>query len=155
MGVLAQELSNDPDFLIESQPSHVNDQDEKEKFSTSKFCLFLQGDITILGIGKALQYGCVPVVITNSLIPLDMPFMDVLKWMDFALFLDTTRAKELKNILEDTCREEKYRRMRALGMVASGHFLWNLQNPEPYDAFHTVLYQLWTRRHTIRYARRE
>lgn len=39
-------------------------------------------------------------------------------------------------------------------VVASKHFVWN-EKPQPYDAFHMVMYQLWLRRHTIRYAERE
>ncbi|GFY83591.1 hypothetical protein Acr_03g0003650 [Actinidia rufa] len=50
--------------------------------------------------------------------------------------------------------EERYERMRRLGIAAAQHFVWNA-TPQPLDAFHMVMYQLWLRRHAIRYALRE
>lgn len=42
--------------------------------------------------------------------------------------------------------------MDVLSVDASKHFQWN-QPPLPFDAFNTIMYQLWLRRHTVRYVR--
>ncbi|KAJ4982020.1 hypothetical protein NE237_032857 [Protea cynaroides] len=140
------ELRDNPEFLIESEPSDWNDY--AEKLSSSKFCLFLyNGDV--FGIGTAFRFGCVPLVITDRPMP-DLPFSDVLRWSEMAVFVGIGGGvAELKSALGRACGD-RYERMRELGMQASRHFVWNTY-PQPYDAFHMVLYQLWLSRHTIRY----
>nr|KYP40432.1 hypothetical protein KK1_038242 [Cajanus cajan] len=78
-----------------------------------------------------------------------MPFMDVLRWGEMAVFVRSERGVE--RVLGDTWRE-RHGRMRELGVGASRHLQWN-RPPLPFDAFNTVMYQLWLRRHTVRYAR--
>lgn len=144
------ELVNDPNFLIESEPS--DQLTYTMRLATSKFCLFEYGG-DVSGIGEALSFGCVPVVITDRPIQ-DLPFMDVLRWQEIVVFVNNNGgAKELKLVLGDTDTwGERYEQMKGLGVKASQHFVWN-ELPQPLDLFHTVMYQLWLRRHTIRYAR--
>ncbi|EEF38159.1 conserved hypothetical protein [Ricinus communis] len=142
-----EELRGDLEVLIESQPS-----DEKTR---SEFCLFDYA-ANISGIGEALSSGCVPLVITERPIQ-DLPLMDVLRWQEIAVIVGSSDDgfKWVKRVLNGTCsRGDTCERMRRLGAGASQHLVWN-ETPEPYDAFHMVMYQLWLRRHTIRYARRE
>ncbi|KAE8671948.1 Integral membrane Yip1 family protein [Hibiscus syriacus] len=81
-------------------------------------------------------------------------FDDLLKWQRIAVFVGTSGgAKEIKRVLGRVVVEE-YEDMMESAAVASKHFVWN-QTPQPFDAFHMVMYQLWLRRHTIRYAERE
>ncbi|KAF5194592.1 Exostosin-like [Thalictrum thalictroides] len=146
-----EELRNDPDFITDAEPL------DYDWLSHSKFCLFFFTDtfVSISGIGKALRYGCVPVVITDRAI-VNLPFVDVLKWTEIAVFVDIKAGlKNLKDVLGSRCAEDKYEKMREFGMEASTHFAWNFFTPHPSDAFYTVLYQLWLRRHTIRYTSRE
>lgn len=150
-------LRRDPEFLIESQP--LDDGDVAEKISRSRFCLFFYGLGREMKVGEALRGGCVPVVISDSPI-LDLPFGDVLRWTEIAVFVGMGGGgEELKRVLRRTCGE-RYDRMRELGKKASVHFEWDWDGSMTkrygygYDAFHTVLYQLWIRRHTIRYSRR-
>lgn len=147
---LVNDLSGDPEFVI---GSNASDQlTHMVRLASSKFCLFFYA-VDVSGIGDALRFGCVPVVITEGPIQ-DLPFLDVIRWSEIAVFVGTGGgAKELKHVLERTCKDG-YERMRGLGMKSSQHWVWN-ESPQPYDAFHTVLFQLWSRRHAIRYARRE
>ncbi|KAI4299513.1 hypothetical protein L6164_032967 [Bauhinia variegata] len=147
---LVNGLVNDPEFLIESEPSDMSTY--AERLAGSKFCLFEYGNGDASWIGHALRFGCVPVVIADAPVN-DLPFMDVLRWQEMAVFVRSRGVEELKHVLRMTWRE-RYEHMRGLGVVASKHFVWN-ESPWPFDSFNTVMYQLWLRRHTIRYRRVE
>jgi hypothetical protein len=146
---LVNELVNDPDFLIESEPS--DQLIYTERLASSKFCLFEYGG-DVSGIGEALRFGCVPAVITDRPIQ-DLPFLDVLRWQEIAVFVPVGGVKELKRVLGRTYGD-RHQQMSKLGVKASQHFVWN-EVPQPLDSFHTLMYQLYLRRHTIRYPRRE
>ncbi|KAK2968554.1 hypothetical protein RJ640_009399 [Escallonia rubra] len=144
---IVNELINDPDFVIGSQPS-----DGLGEMGNSKFCLFVYGG-EVTWIGEAMAAGCVPAVVADRPIQ-DLPLMDVLRWTEIAVFVGTRGgARGLKEVLRGV-GEERYERMKGLGAEASRHLAWNAA-PQPHDAFHMVMYQLWLRRHTIRYTRRE
>ncbi|GLT93041.1 hypothetical protein SLE2022_108470 [Rubroshorea leprosula] len=147
---LVEELLADPEIFVESEPS--DQLTYESRLAGSKFCLFEYGpDIT--AIGEAMSYGCVPVVITGRPIQ-DLPLMDVLSWQGIAVFVGTGGgARELKRELGRVV-VDGYDEMRESAVAASKHFVWN-DTPQPFDAFHMVMYQLWLRRHTIRYAERE
>lgn len=146
---LVHELQKDSEFLVESGPS-----DHVDRVKDSKFCLFLYNG-GVSWMAEALAFGCVPVFLVDRSIQ-DLPFMDVLQWSQMALLVrSNVGAKGLKTILNGL-GEERYLLMRELGMAASKHLVWNAEpQPQNADAFHMVMYQLWLRRHTIRYARRE
>ncbi|XP_022893898.1 probable glycosyltransferase At5g25310 [Olea europaea var. sylvestris] len=145
----AEELKKDADFLVDIERDSL---DQVGNIKTSKFCLlFYGGDVAWMV--EAMALGCVPVVIVDRPIQ-DLPLMDVLRWSDLSLLLSTRGgAKRLKEVL-NSVSEEKYGGMKRMASAASEHLVWN-EEPQPLDAFHMVIYQLWLRRHTIRYARRE
>ncbi|KAD7480124.1 hypothetical protein E3N88_03318 [Mikania micrantha] len=64
---------------------------------------------------------------------------------------DLTLPPGLKRVL-DGIEKSEYERMMESGVAATQHLGWNAE-PQAHDAFHMVVYQLWLRRHTIRYAR--
>ncbi|KAF7831028.1 putative glycosyltransferase [Senna tora] len=148
---LVAELVNDAEFLIETEPS--DGVTYGERLSSSKFCLFEYWN-DVSWIGEALRFGCVPVVIADRPVN-DLPFMDVLRWQEMAVFLRSGGGvRELKHVLNDDTWRDRHEYVRGLGVAASRHFLWD-EESQPFDAFNTVMYQLWLRRHTIRYARAE
>uniref|UniRef100_A0A6M2ERK8 Exostosin GT47 domain-containing protein n=1 Tax=Populus davidiana TaxID=266767 RepID=A0A6M2ERK8_9ROSI len=148
---LANELRNDSDFLMESEPS--NEMTLVERLGSSMFCLFEDG-ADISGIGEALRFGCVPVMVTDRPMQ-DLPLMDVLSWQKIAVFVGSGGGvEEVKRVLDRTCKDDECEGTRRLGVAASQHFGWD-EIPQPYDSFYMVIYQLWLRRHTIRYPRRE
>ncbi|KAM7277015.1 hypothetical protein ACFE04_018881 [Oxalis oulophora] len=150
---LVNELTKNREFIVESQPS--DPLTYEEMLGNSKFCLFEYSNNAsgIFRIGEALRFGCVPVVITDRPIN-DLPLMDLLRWQDIAVFLGSTQGgvnvEAIRQVLTRTWEDGSYDEMRRLGVVAGQHLLWN-DSPQPYDAFHMVMYQLWRRRHVIRY----
>ncbi|KAI9078326.1 hypothetical protein K1719_039702 [Acacia pycnantha] len=147
---LIDELVNHREFCVETESS--DETTFAERLSSSKFCLFEYGN-DVSWIGEALRFGCVPVVIADRPVN-DLPFVDVLRWQEMAVFLRSERGLgELKHVLNNTWRD-RGERMKRSGAGASKHFVWN-EKPEPFDSFNTVMYQLWLRRHTVRYARAE
>ncbi|CAO2817138.1 unnamed protein product [Amaranthus hypochondriacus] len=151
---LINALRDDFDFLIESKPS--NEGEYLESVKGSYFCLFIyngsNGEGLMKGLTIALAHSCVPVVITDRPIQ-DLPLMDLIKWSEIALFIGSNMSvDEFKSALTDTRENGAYRKMKRLGVEAVHHFLWNESSPQPYDAFHMLMYQLWIRRHAIKYA---
>lgn len=141
------EMIDDQDFLIESEPS-----DHKSNVDTSKYCIFIYNS-DMNWFVEAIASKCVPVIITDRPIQ-DLPLMDVLRWSEIAVVISTRGGVKGMKLLLSEISEDEYERMKKSGVVASRNLVWNAV-PEPYDAFYMVMYQLWLRRHTIRYTRRE
>lgn len=146
-GSFIDEMIDDQDFLIESEPS-----DHKSNINSSKYCIFIYNSDMDWFV-EAIASGCVPVIITDRPIQ-DLPLMDVIRWSEITVVISTRGGVKGMKLLLSEINEDKYGRMKESGMVASRNLVWNAE-PEPYDAFYMVMYQLWLRRHTIRYTRRE
>ncbi|KAI3793308.1 hypothetical protein L1987_35925 [Smallanthus sonchifolius] len=145
---LISEINDHPDFKVEHELANTK---VKLKFTkSSRFCLFVYGsDMTWMVEAMALR--CVPVVITDRPIQ-DLPLMDVIDWSEMAVFVSSRGgAKGLKRVL-DGMEKSRYERMMESGVAGAQHLGWNAE-AQAHDAFHMVVYQLWLRRHTIRYAR--
>lgn len=146
---LVNELKSDPDFVVEETREQF---DSSRRVGASKFCLFLyHGEVA--GIVEAMAAGCVPVVIVDRPVQ-DLPLMDVLRWSDLALVVAVPRrgVGRLKQILSEVS-EEKIAEMGELVTAASKHLVWN-EEAQAMNAFNMMIYQLWLRRHAVRYARR-
>lgn len=145
---LVEELRLDSEFVVESEPL-----DYVGRAKSSKFCLFFYQAESVVSMTEAMAAGCVPVMIVDRPVQ-DFPLMDVLRWSEMTMLIGNRRgAQRLKAILRGVA-ENQYERMRELCVTAAHHMVWNAE-PQPYDAFHMVIYQLWMRRHTIRYTKRE
>ncbi|XP_024366829.1 probable glycosyltransferase At5g11130 [Physcomitrium patens] len=117
-----------------------------EALLTTKFCLHAKGfEVNTARLGDAMYYGCVPVVIANYY---DLPFQDILDWTKFSIVVSSLDIPLLKKTLE-AVTDEQYAELHRQVLLARKHFQWHAP-PEEYDAFHTVMYELWKRRHIVR-----
>jgi hypothetical protein len=142
----------DSAFDVESGPT-LDPAATYKKLGRSRFCVVFSPHVTF-NIVDCLRFGCVPVLVMmgNSSVFHVLPFQNILNWNEFSVLLDIKDVPDLKHLLTNI-PEKKYGRMQYLGHQASKHMEWNTP-PLAYDAFHMTLYELWLRRHTIRYTRR-
>ncbi|XP_027338100.1 probable glycosyltransferase At5g03795 [Abrus precatorius] len=117
-----------------------------EKLYKSKFCLCPQGPVGSSRIADSIYYGCVPVIMSNYY---DLPFNDILDWRKFSVILKETDVYLLKDILSSISEKHLMTLNQNLVKIQK-HFKWNTP-PVRLDAFHMVMYELWLRRHLIRY----
>lgn len=143
--LIPQEWTSDSDFVIESDSNlaavlipHL---------ASSKFCVSL----SMRNVVDALRHGCVPVIISDSII-YDLPFQDILNWREFSVMIGTEEMADMRNFLS-SMDAVSYAKMQYLGLQASKHMQWN-DPPAAYDAFHMTMFELWMRRHSVKYARR-
>ena len=112
----------------------------------SKFCLHVKGfEVNTARLADAMYYGCVPVIIADYY---DLPFMDILNWKSFSVVVKVSDIPNLKKILKGISSAE-YSLLQSNVLKARKHFQWN-HAPADYDAFYTVMYELWLRRSSIR-----
>nr|TKR68900.1 hypothetical protein D5086_0000308400 [Populus alba] len=120
---------------------------EKEIYR-SKFCICPRGETQVGGVclSESMAFGCVPVVMSDYY---DLPFNDILDWDKFSVILKEDDVLELEKILK-SIPEGKYEKMHQNVLKVRKHFKWH-SPPAKYDEFHLVMYELWKRRHIIRY----
>ncbi|XP_057431285.1 probable glycosyltransferase At5g03795 [Lotus japonicus] len=118
-----------------------------EKLYKSKFCLCPHGPVGSSRIADSIHYGCVPVIMSNYY---DLPFNDILDWSKFSVILKETDVYKLKDILR-SIPEKQFVALNQNLVKVQKHFNWNTP-PVRLDAFHMVMYELWLRRHLIRYS---
>ncbi|CAM6105293.1 unnamed protein product [Calypogeia fissa] len=118
-----------------------------EALLTSKYCLHVKGfEVNTARLADAMHYGCVPIIIANYH---DLPYNDVLDWSKFSLVVETEDIPKLKDIIK-AVSEEEYVEMQKNVMQVRQHFQWHPE-PQPFDAFYMVMYELWLRRHVVRF----
>ncbi|TKY71513.1 glycosyltransferase protein [Spatholobus suberectus] len=79
----------------------------------------------------------------------DLPFNDILDWRKFYVILKETDVYLLKGILK-SISEKHFLTLNQNLVKIQKYFKWNTP-PARLDAFHMVMYELWLRRHLIRY----
>lgn len=112
----------------------------------SKYCIHAKGfEINTARIGDALYYGCVPVILADHY---DLPYTDILNWESFSVIVSSLDIPILKKILEEI-GYDRYVELQKNVMQVQKHFQWNSFTKD-FDAFHMVMYELWTRRSHLR-----
>ncbi|KAG4960618.1 hypothetical protein JHK87_037251 [Glycine soja] len=117
-----------------------------EKLYKSKFCLCPHGPIGSSRIADSIHFGCVPVIMSKYY---DLPFNDILDWTQFSIVLKETDVYQLKYTLR-SISEKHFITLNHNIVKIQKHFKWNTP-PVRQDAFHMVMYELWRRRHLIRF----
>ncbi|XP_071724632.1 probable glycosyltransferase At5g03795 [Rutidosis leptorrhynchoides] len=114
----------------------------EQGFRNSKYCLHVRGyEVNTARISDAINFGCVPVIISNHY---DLPFANVLDWTKFSVTVNNRELPFLKKRLLSVTNENYLRMYRNLFNVQR-HFVWHT-TPKGYDSFYMTAYQLWLRR---------
>ncbi|XP_062100955.1 probable glycosyltransferase At5g03795 [Humulus lupulus] len=138
----------DPDMKIFGKlPKKKGNKVYVNYMKSSKYCICAKGyEVNSPRVVEAIFYDCVPVIISDNFVP---PFIEVLNWESFAVFVLEKDIPNLKNILL-SIPDKRYRRMQMMVKKVQKHFLWN-PKPVKYDIFHMLLHSIWHNRlHQIR-----
>lgn len=143
--VLLQYWNNqEPDMII-SGPMNRSIEGKaryRELMKNSKYCICARGyEVHTPRLIESIFYECVPVIISDNYVP---PFLEVLKWETFSVFVLEKDIPNLRNILL-SISEEKYLAMQHRVKMVQQHFLWHKQ-PVKYDLFHMILHSVWYNR---------
>ncbi|KAK3282029.1 hypothetical protein CYMTET_10216 [Cymbomonas tetramitiformis] len=132
---------------IHISKTHMNKREYRERLRTSKFCLCPRGTrVWSPRLMEALSFGCVPVIIADHY---DLPFQRHVDWSRLAVFVMYQDMAMLASILAHVS-EHTWESMQAYARSVRHHFQWNEQ-PQHFDCFEALIYELWVRRHTVRY----
>lgn len=140
--VLLQYWNNqEPDMII-SGPMNRSIEGKaryRELMKNSKYCICARGyEVHTPRLIESIFYECVPVIISDNYVP---PFLEILKWESFSVFVLEKDIPNLRNILL-SISEEKYLAMQHRVKMVQQHFLWHKQ-PVKYDLFHMILHSIW------------
>lgn len=134
-------------FFDKMKKAAILDAYENELYG-SKFCICPRGNNHVGGVclTESMTFGCVPVILSDYY---DFPFNDVLDWNNFSVILKEEHVPNLEKILKGI-PEENYKKMHQNLLQVRKHFQWN-SLPVKYDLFRMIMYELWLRRHIIKY----
>ncbi|XP_031473193.1 probable glycosyltransferase At5g03795 [Nymphaea colorata] len=147
--ILARIWENDTELAISNNriSRAAGELVYQKRFYRTKFCICPGGSqVNSARIADSIHYGCVPVILSNYY---DLPFNDVLDWRKFSLILKESDVYQLKSILK-AASDEGFISLHKHLMEIQKHFEWH-SPPVNFDAFHMVMYELWLRRHVIKY----
>ena len=133
---MLDEFRRDPQFYIETS-KEMEAEERAEVMRNSRFCVYFYGEMMmdVAMIKVAMGLGCVPVVVSSKSV-LDLPFGDVIRWSEVAVFVGPGGIRKAMGEVSG----ERYRRMREVAVEASVHFRWSTAEEEVVerrDAFHT------------------
>ncbi|GAV69547.1 Exostosin domain-containing protein [Cephalotus follicularis] len=137
------------DEIQYDQPDHASLSYQME-FSRARFCVCRgSSQATRIAIAASIHYGCVPVIFYGYY---DLPFNSILDWRMFSLILEQDEIWELRDIIGgiSVVSDAAFKAMHENILKIQKHFEWN-SPPIKYDAFHMIMYDLWLRRHVIKY----
>nr|XP_026693130.1 probable glycosyltransferase At5g11130 [Ciona intestinalis] len=118
-----------------------------EKLKKAKFCLIFRGkEGWSPRLVEAISMGCVPVIISDHY---HLPLQGIVEWSKIAIILPEAQISDLKKVLLLVSSTQLYEMQQYIKSVYH-HFIWNYP-AQPNDAFHSVMLQLWKRRHVVKY----
>ncbi|XP_028779718.1 probable glycosyltransferase At5g03795 isoform X1 [Neltuma alba] len=135
--------NKDPDMKIFGKlPKSKGNRDYIHYMKSSKYCICARGyEVNSPRVVEAIFYECVPVIISDNFVP---PFIEVLNWESFAVFVLEKDIPNLKSLLL-SIPTKTYLRMQMRVKKVQRHFLWHA-NPVKYDIFHMILHSVWYNR---------
>ncbi|XVE98114.1 hypothetical protein REPUB_Repub03eG0077500 [Reevesia pubescens] len=114
----------------------------REHMKSSKYCICARGyEVHTPRVVESIYFECVPVIIADNYVP---PFLEVLNWKAFAVFVQEKDIPNLRNILL-SIPEKRYLEMHARVKLVQQHFIWH-KKPVKYDLFHMILHSIWYNR---------
>ncbi|CAI0441378.1 unnamed protein product [Linum tenue] len=142
--ILLQHWENkDPEMKIYgNMPRSKGNKNYINHMRSSKYCICPKGyEVNSPRVVEAIFHDCVPVIISDNFVP---PFLEVLNWESFAVFVMEKDIPDLKRILVGI-PERRYLQMQMRVRKVQQHFLWH-PRPVKYDVFHMVLHSIWYNR---------
>ncbi|KAM7513147.1 hypothetical protein LguiB_012022 [Lonicera macranthoides] len=90
--ILLQQWQNkDPNMKSKGNKDYI------QYMKSSKYCICAKGfEVNSPRVAEAIFYECVPVIISDNFVP---PFLEVLNWKSFAVFVKQKDIPNLKEIL--------------------------------------------------------
>ncbi|XP_071917235.1 uncharacterized protein [Coffea arabica] len=118
--LLLQHWENkDPDMKIVGR---LRKDSYIQQMKNSKFCICARGyEVNSPRLVEAIMYGCVPMIISDNYVP---PFLEVLNWEKFAIFVLEKDIPNLKTILM-SISHRRYLVMQHRVKQVRQHFLWH------------------------------
>ncbi|KAL5729081.1 hypothetical protein ACHQM5_002082 [Ranunculus cassubicifolius] len=130
------------DMKIYGQIPQGTKMNYTQHMKSSKYCVCPRGyDVNSPRVVEAIYYECVPVIIADDYVP---PFLGILEWEAFAVFVPEKDVSKLREILV-SISDEKYVEMHRRVKAVQKHFLWH-NEPVKYDLFHMILHSVWFNR---------
>nr|GLL38080.1 probable glycosyltransferase At5g03795 [Ipomoea trifida] len=141
--MLVKYWGKDPDMkIVDRLPRVKGNKNYVELMKSSKYCICARGfAVHSPRVVESIFYECVPVIVSDNYVP---PFLEVLNWESFAVFILEKDVPNMKSILL-SIPEEKYLEMKRAVKEVQKHFLWH-DEPAKYDLFHMILHSVWYNR---------
>ncbi|VVB14142.1 unnamed protein product [Arabis nemorensis] len=132
--------SSEPDMKILNRIDHKT---YVRFMKRSRFCVCAKGyEVNSPRVVESVLYGCVPVIISDNFVP---PFLEVLDWESFAVFVPEKEIPNLRKILI-SIPVRRYVKMQKRVLKVQKHFMWHDGEPVRYDIFHMILHSVWYNR---------
>ncbi|GMH12420.1 hypothetical protein Nepgr_014261 [Nepenthes gracilis] len=128
--------------IFNTLPNSKGNKNYIQYMKSSKYCICPRGyEVNSPRVVEAIFFECVPVIISDNFVP---PFLEILNWESFAIFVLEKDIPNLKKILL-SIPKKTYIQMQMRVKMVQKHFLWH-PKPVKYDLFHTILHSIWYNR---------
>jgi hypothetical protein len=140
---LREALANKSDIVMVD--GKVAPMQYLKNLTNSYFCLCPAGNRGWSPrLSEAFWYGCIPVIIADHY---DLPLSSIVPWELLSVRVRSSEIPKLHQTLTELVKEHpaRVKQMREVLWKYRQQFIWESPS-EPFDAFHSVLLELWKRR---------